>query len=114
MNEFEEDNDQQTIQMLKEQIQSLERQIKKQERLMQQLKMERHEALDLAERYRQGKACLKCQDLQDQYDKMRAGFERRKDDQRAIVALLKHTNWVYEGEPLTITKMIKLGKRYTV
>ena len=97
---------------LEREIRSLKRKLKGQDGLIEQLKKERHEALDKAHSPERG-SCPRCKANEEQYDKMRAAFERRKEDHKAITALLKHINLMHEGEPLTITRMVKLGKRYT-
>jgi len=55
-------------------------------------------------------SCPNCQEHLEQYEKMRAAFERRKQDQRAIASALKANNWSVDNKPLTLTRLIKMGK----
>lgn len=94
---------------LEREIRRLKRQLENQDKFITQLKKERHEALDKMHDLEMG-ICPKCKANQEQYDKMRAAFERRKQEQKAIAAFLTKHNWNIENERLTITKLIKLGK----
>ncbi|EPS7269571.1 hypothetical protein EXA20_16425 [Vibrio cincinnatiensis] len=115
-------------------IRKLNKLLKMRDASIEQLKQERHAALDRAfdveERLKEaehvinthsggnrgahdaplGSSCPNCSEYIEQYDRMRAAFERRKQDQKAISAALNENKWLVDGKPLTLNRLIKMGK----
>ena len=50
------------------------------------------------------------QKMKEQYDKIRAAYERKKQDHKAIMNFIHSNSFKYNGKPLSITQMIKQGK----
>ena len=50
------------------------------------------------------------QKMKEQYDKIRAAYERKKHDHKAIMNVIHSNSFKYNGKPLSITQMIKQGK----
>jgi len=79
-----------------------------------QLHLEQHEQTWLNqpadELYENNNTCLECKSWEEQYNRIRSAFERRKQQHQAIAEFFKHYHFTHNGQKMSLTKLIKLGQ----
>ncbi|GAK86657.1 hypothetical protein JCM19238_4261 [Vibrio ponticus] len=53
--------------------------------------------------------CLECQEKDEQYNRMRSAFDRRKQQHQAIAEFFKHYHFTHNGKKMSLTKLIQYG-----
>lgn len=60
--------------------------------------------------YRDNRTCLECKSWEEQYNRIRSAFERRKQQHQAIAEFFKHYHFTHNGQKISLTKLIKFGQ----
>lgn len=53
--------------------------------------------------------CLVCREKDEQYNRMRSAFDRRKQQHQAIAEFFKHYHFTHNGKKMSLTKLIQYG-----
>jgi hypothetical protein len=79
-----------------------------------QLHLEQHEQTLLNQQtddlYKDNSTCLECESWEEQYNRIRSAFDRRKQQHQAIAEFFKHYHLTHKGQKMSLTKLIKFGK----
>lgn len=53
--------------------------------------------------------CLECSSREEQYQRIRSAFDRRKQQHQAIAEFFKHYHFTHNGQRMSLTKLIQYG-----
>ena len=75
---------------------------------------ELQESYEQLEQYEQtwefeDKECLECSSREEQYQRIRSAFDRRKQQHQAIAEFFKHYHFTHNGQRISLTKLIQYG-----
>lgn len=59
--------------------------------------------------YEEDEECLECRSREEQYQRIRSAFDRRKQQHQAIAEFFKHYHFTHNGEKMSLTKLIQYG-----
>lgn len=60
--------------------------------------------------YGDNSPCLECKSWEEQYNRIRSAFERRKQQHQAIAEFFKHYHFTHNGQKISLTKLIRFGQ----
>lgn len=76
----------------------------------EQLHLEQHEQTWLNPPvYEEDEECLECSSREEQYQRIRSAFDRRKQQHQAIAEFFKHYHFTHNGQRMSLTKLIQYG-----
>ena len=59
--------------------------------------------------YEEDEECLECRSREEQYQRIRSAFDRRKQQHQAIAEFFKHYHFTHNGQRMSLTKLIQYG-----